>query len=185
MTAWPLEIDGREYAPIPSTWIEHGTDRNHGDPRVYAVSVARSARDMLRIRYIARDGGVYRQSTPSAPNPTGEGVVPASLADVHDWPRSIIPPRDVDAVDTARDLELEHLTEIWSDIIDDVEKDDLASDDRRLAADGGRERDEFDVDARTALRHALQEADHERERELIREALQLDVAASACGGGSR
>jgi len=183
MTTWSLEIDGREYAPIPSTWIDHGSDRDHGEPRVVDVNVAHSVRDLIRIRYVTVDGDAYVVRMSSRPNPTNDGCVPAPLARYKDWPRSIVPTADVDA-DDARDLELEHLIEIWSDVIDD-DKEDGASDGWRIVADGGPERLEIDVDARTALRHALQKADHEREIELNRQAVQLDITGTAPGGNSR
>ena len=136
MADWPVHRDGLEYDPIPASWIEHGSDRDHGSPRLYAVSVAHSARDMISIRYVARDGGVYVQTCASAPNPTGDGVVPASLATYRDWPRSLVPPRGMEPVDHAHTLECEHVSEIWSDVDDAPEESDLASD-RHLAADGG------------------------------------------------
>jgi len=178
MTDWPLAIDGREHHPIPATWLDHGSDEGYGSPRCYAVSVARSTRDLIRIRYVARDGGVYVQSTSSKPNPTGEGVVPASLASVHDWPRSIVPPSHVEPADTARDPERERLQAVWSERVDGLE----AERERELVADGGSDRLYLGPDDLLAI--ALEQSEHDRQRELIREAMQVGRTPPACGGWS-
>jgi hypothetical protein len=90
----------------------------------------------------------------------------------------------MEPVDHAHALECEHVSEIWSDVDDAPEESDLASD-QRLVADGGRDALEEYPDSEAALRIALEQADHERERELIREALQLEERTPTCGGGSR
>lgn len=157
MTDWPLAIDGHEYHPIPATWLDHGSDEGYGSPRCYAVSVAHSVRDLIRIRYVARDGGVYVQSTSSKPNPTGEGVVPASLASVHDWPRSIVPPSRAEPADTARDLERERLQAVWPERVHALDTEH----ERELVTDGGSDR-----------------------LYLGREAIQVGRTPPACGGWS-
>jgi len=170
MSDWPITIDGLDYYPVPRSWIDHGSDRDHGSPRVYAVSVAHSTRDLIKVRYVARDGGVYVSSMSSAPNPTSEeGYVPASLEQYQDWPRSLVPPRDMDPVDHARSIECERISEVWSDI----DSSDSIESDSRPIADGG-EPVEPGTDASTALRVALRRSDHLRSKELIREALQIE-----------
>jgi len=174
---WPLKIDGREYHPIPETWLDYGSDEGAGGPRCYAVSVARTVRDLIRIRYVARDGGVYVQSTSSKENPTGGGIVPASLATAHDWPRSIVPPSHVEPADTARTAERERLQALWTERVDALE----GGRERELVADGG---DALYLGAEDLLTIALEQSEHDRQRELIREAIQVGRTPPACGGWS-
>jgi len=133
MTGWPVTIDDREYSPIPESWVEHGSDRSdHAGTRVYAVSAARSVRNLLSIRYATREGAAVRYVCECVETEAGDGVVPASLAKYHDWPRSKIPHPDVEAVGVLRGPEIEHLRELWADRVDggvDV--------DERIVAQGG------------------------------------------------
>ncbi|WP_436924938.1 hypothetical protein [Halosimplex amylolyticum] len=168
---WPVVVDGDKYRPIPESWIEHGSDQGNGSPRVYAVSVARSVREMISIRYATRDGRVFRVTTTGAENPTGGGIVPASLAKYTDWPRSLVPRQYVDSVDVLRGAESVHMRVLWSDRLEG--RDDQESD-RRVATDGGSIEDE-DLDAVDTLETALGQMESKRARELVREALQLEM----------
>jgi len=124
--SWPVEIDGRDYYPVPESWVEHGSDHASGSPRVFAVSVASSVRDMIRLRYATVDGRVYEVTTSGAENPTGGGTVPASLAKSGDWPRSLVPRDYVDSTDVLRSVESEHLEDLWSDRVERLDEPDAA-----------------------------------------------------------
>lgn len=112
---WPVTVDDHDYEPVPESWIEHGTDHDHGSPRLYAVSVAHAVRDMICVRYAARDGAVYRVTMQADENPTADGTVPASLANYGTWPRSIVPASNVEPVGALRGPERAHFRELWAD----------------------------------------------------------------------
>jgi len=128
---WPVEIDGDEFYPIPESWIEHGSDQDHGSPRIYAVSVASGVRNLIAIRYASPDGRCVEVTTSGAENPTGRGIVPASLARHADWPRSLVPSKNVEPTDILRSVEPQHFRELWADRIED---DDEAE--RQIVAEG-------------------------------------------------
>ncbi|WP_226013071.1 hypothetical protein [Halomicrobium salinisoli] len=95
MTGWPVEIDGREYRPVPESWIEHGVDADEGQgpPRVYAVSVC-LYRNRVRVRYAHpnTDGVTEMETTPIQ---HGDGLVPTGLAKPGSvWHRSVVPTVD-------------------------------------------------------------------------------------------
>jgi len=118
MTEWPVEIDGREYQPVPASWIDHGVDEDGGGTRVYAVSVGHSVRNLISIRYATREGVAACYVFEGVENPTGEGIVPAMLAQQHtDWPCSLVPHPDDQPAGVLRGPEIEHLRELWSDRI--------------------------------------------------------------------
>ncbi|WP_436931653.1 hypothetical protein [Halosimplex halobium] len=130
--SWPLEIDGREYQPIPESWIEAGVDDGFGDPRLYAVSAAVESRQMLVVRYAhPSNPGVLWASMQGTDGSSG-GTIPASLPR-RSWPRSIVPGRNTEPTGVIRDIEREHLEELWADRL---QEDDEA--DQQLIADGGR-----------------------------------------------
>lgn len=113
MTSWPIEISGREFHPIPDSWIDHGDDHDSGSPRLYAVSVAHPGRGRLFVRYAhPRDHGVYTATMEGTEH--DGGIVPSLLVD-GSWPRSLVPPREIEAHDVVRELEREHLADLWAD----------------------------------------------------------------------
>jgi len=120
---WPVSVGRKDFKPVPESWVELGHDA-HADAdgtRIYAVSVASlpDTRDMLAIRYAhPRSGQTLEVSTNGAPNPTGDGLIPASLASYHDWPRSRLADADPDG--SARDVEMEHLRELWHERVDAI-----------------------------------------------------------------
>ncbi|ELZ23473.1 hypothetical protein C475_14408 [Halosimplex carlsbadense 2-9-1] len=130
---WPVEIDGDEFHPIPESWIEYGSDQDRGSPRIYAVSVASGPRNMILLRYASPDGRAVKVSTNGADNPSGDGIVPASLAKYENWPRSMVPNRGVEPTGLLRKAESEHFRELWADRIEH----DSAEADPQLVADGG------------------------------------------------
>lgn len=136
MTDWPLVVDDAggeaEYYPIPESWIERGEDLEQGSPRLYAVSVGHSVRNIIAIRYHdPRQPKVLRVTMSSTPNPTGDGVVPALLAKDHlKWPRSLVARSD--PTDRRRGPEAEHLRVLWAGRVEDVPSRAEA------APDGGR-----------------------------------------------
>lgn len=132
---WPVDLDGDEFYPIPESWIEHGSDQDRGSPRIYAVSVASGPRNMILVRYASPDGRAVKVSMTGAENPSGGGVVPASLAKYEDWPRSMVPGRNVEPTGLLRKLENEHFRDLWSDRLQ--EEDDDVEAERKLVADGG------------------------------------------------
>lgn len=132
---WPLEIEGREYHPVPETWIEHGFDDGEGDPRVYAVSCAVRARKKLSVRYLhPRMPKVLRVEMQGTENSTSDGVVPSMLATYEKWPRSTTP-QGVGPTDVARELEFDRLRTLWGERVEEIPAD---SDDIEVLADGGR-----------------------------------------------
>ncbi|WP_226010507.1 hypothetical protein [Halomicrobium salinisoli] len=149
MTGWPVEIDGREYWPVPESWIEHGVDADEGQgpPRVYAVSVC-LYRNRMRVRYAHpnTDGVMEMETTPIQ---HGDGLVPTGLAKPGSvWHRSIVP--TVDAQDVIRAPEREHLEDVWKDRL--LEDDPDAGDDgERLIADGGQVGDGMERESVTEI----------------------------------
>jgi len=128
--AWPLEIDDLEYSPIPQSWIDHGHEHGHGSPRLYAVSAAVTGRNVLFVRYVAPSvGRTLRAEMLGKEGPNG-GIVPAMLASYHDWAASITPDGH-GPTGVARDPEMRHLRELWSDEIEAIP-------DAEVVADGGR-----------------------------------------------
>jgi len=134
MTGWPLEIERREFHPVPESWIEHGDDHGSGEPRVYAVSVAHLGRKELALRYRhCSTPKVIRIRMRGTDNPTGDGIVPSLLAnDYGSWPRSVVPTPNVKPHDVARDKETEHLRETWGSRVDEIPQPE-----EKAIADGG------------------------------------------------
>jgi len=144
---WPISVGREEYHPIPASWIEFGHDAGDGDgTRIYAVSVAAvpGTRGLLAIRYLhPRSEQTLRVTTKGAPNPTGDGLIPASLRQYHDWPRSRL--AYADPTGSAREPEIEHLQELWHERVAEIPAPEEAVEDQReLMTDGGR--DEIAVD---------------------------------------
>jgi hypothetical protein len=138
MTSWPIEIDGREYEPIPESWIDHGTDDGHGSPRLYAVSAAVYGREMLSVRYLhPSEPAVLEAEMRAEENAHGDGHVPAMLAKYQQWPRSVTPDGQ-DPTDISRQAEVEHLRTIWGQRVEQIPTED---DHEQLMADGGRRTD--------------------------------------------
>ena len=131
---WPLVIDGREFRPIPATWIGWGYDSGRDDaPRVYAVSAAVVNREFLRIRYThAQTPKVLVATCQAAQRPDGDGYVPAELASRQTWMRSTTP-QGQDPDDVRRGPETAHLRELWHDHVDVI-----PAPAERAVADGGR-----------------------------------------------
>jgi len=117
--SWPVEVDDWEYQAIPESWIEAGIDDGRGRPRLYAVSAAVLNRGMLAVRYAhpVNPGVVYATMT-STDGPSG-GTIPASLPR-DSWPRSIVPGRNIEPTGVIRDVERDHLEELWADRVDEV-----------------------------------------------------------------
>lgn len=92
MTRWPVEIDGREYSPIPESWIEHDDDLEAGSPRLYAVSaLVEDHPNRLHVRY-AHPVEETALRTTTAGVEHGDGIVPSGLAQPgYRWPRSLVP----------------------------------------------------------------------------------------------
>jgi len=131
MTDWPIEIDGREFSPIPESWIERGHDDGHGIPRIYAVSAAVCGRQILHVRYLSTQSPkALRVTMRGADGPNG-GTVPEMLLTRRTWPRSITPD-GAGPSGAARTVEIEHLRELWAGEIEDIPGPD------ELVADGGR-----------------------------------------------
>jgi len=129
--SWPVEIDGREYQPVPRSWVEHGRDDGVGRPRLYAVSAAVFGRQILSVRYVhPRSHGVLHAEMRGVKGPKG-GIVPEMLATHGTWPRSLTP-GDAGPDDAAREPEIDRLCELWNDRITDP-----SAADERVAADGG------------------------------------------------
>jgi len=125
MSNWPIEIDGREFHPIPDSWIEHGDDHHQGEPRLYAVSVAHIGRGRIAVRYHHPTSPKAIRVTMQAvetPIDGDDGLVPALLTrDDGSWPRSIIPTPRAEPGDVRRGLEREHLRTLWGDRLEAVE----------------------------------------------------------------
>jgi len=134
---WPLAIDGRDYYPIPESWVEMGHDDDEGDRRVYAVSAAVGSRQTFHVRYrhpiTPRVIVTEMQGTHS---PRADRVVPQMLVSHGTWLRSIIvddrPPSGV-----SREPEQSHLREIWAGRVDAIPTDEEV---QPVVADGGRAR---------------------------------------------
>jgi hypothetical protein len=112
---WPVEFNGREFEPIPESWITHpdavDRDRRRG-ARLLAVSAAPRGSRTLRIRYAhPTEPYVLVCETPGERH--NGGVVPAGLVLTgRTWPRSL---RATEPTDGRRRCEREHMAEIWSD----------------------------------------------------------------------
>jgi len=141
---WPLVIDGREFSPVPETWIEHGHDDGDGSPRLYAVSAAVCGRDVLHVRYAA--ACVPKVLVAHYRGERGDdGLLPACLAKKRTWPRSITPAGN-GPDDVARSPEIAHLREVWSERVEAIPGDGAAA-----VADGGRAVDALGDLAQTHL----------------------------------
>lgn len=127
--AWPVEIDGRAYQPIPESWIEHGVDVNSGEPRLYAVSVAHDAdADLLRVRYAHPKTGNILEATTGACE-GDDGIIPCAMASrTGNWPRSLVPTRDEEPVGMTRRPEPAYLRELWADRVAAIKADPAVAD---------------------------------------------------------
>lgn len=114
---WPVVLDDRAFQPIPQSWIDAGVDRGTRGKRLYAVSAALPENGTsLHVRYgHPASGAVLLTKTCAEDNPTGEGKVPAGLAEGTGWPRCKTPHPDVEPVEPLRDPEWTHLWGLWAD----------------------------------------------------------------------
>ena len=136
MTPTTLTVDGREYQPIPASWIAVGTDAGPADAdlRLYAVSATSADDDHLRIRYThAKKPGVLEAIAPAVPNPADDGLIPSGYRD-GSWARSIAPVGDARPTGHIHEAEARHLRRLWGDRVSAVPTDE---DVRRTIADGG------------------------------------------------
>lgn len=154
--SWPLEIDGREYKPIPASWLEHpqADDYHEGQtPRIYAVSAAiEYGGKKLQIRYAhPTEPYVLRASTGAYE--IESGTVPAGLHQSGSrWPRSMRP--NAEPSDVIRDAEREHLREVWAHRVEAIPAPAEGAD-RQLVTDGGHSlTSDDDRPLRDALRYA-------------------------------
>lgn len=134
--AYPIDIDGDTYEPVPESWLRAKPTYDESGSvdavRLYATSAAvtRTGR-AVRVRYAhPKHDGVL---TLYAPAVAGEGrLVPAGLAEWTGWPRSITPGPDEEPDGVIRQPEREHFLALWRDRIRDLEGN------ARIAiADGG------------------------------------------------
>jgi len=151
MSQWPVEIDGREYHPIPDSWLEHprASDPDGKGPRCLAVSCAVTGSGrMLYVRYAHPvSSNVITLKTGACPlsDDDDDRVPCALLSDSRwSWPRSQIPDPE-QSIDTLRTPERDHLRDLWADRLEDLdfnyEREMLDADpERRLVTDGGRSR---------------------------------------------
>jgi hypothetical protein len=151
MSEWPLDIGGRQFRPIPESWIHHphAVDHDEAAPesavRLYAVSAAISETGRaLFVRYLHPDGtGVLELETGACPAPNGEDRVPCGLMPPvsNPWPRSYVPNRHQEPDDRHRVAERDHLLELWGEHLGIDDGQD------QVVADGGRAvRHLFDVE---------------------------------------
>lgn len=108
---WPVEHGGLTFQPIPEEWIGNGVDKRGADPRLLAVSVARS-KGHVHVRYLHPTiDAVGMRSWPLYQDDE-LGWVPRPYV-VAAWPRSL-PQAAVEPVDEATLVEREFASEIWS-----------------------------------------------------------------------
>ncbi len=118
---WPLTIFGRDYQPIPESWLEHpaSTVEDAEGKQLLAVTAARRKDASLAIRY----GHVSSENVLVIPEQSvvhGTGVVPLGLETNSGWPRAICAKgRTPD--DVLREPEREHLRTLWGERLDEVD----------------------------------------------------------------
>lgn len=136
MADWTLVIEGREYNPIPDSWIEHGLDEDGTGPQLLAVSASVN-RGVVRVRY-AHPTGTKVGEVRYPEHQSDTGSIPRYLIN-EAWPRSIAAGR-LEPVGDVRLEERSHLRELWDHRLEEVFDDvpNVQLDDERLVADGGR-----------------------------------------------
>ena len=134
-SSWPVEWAGYEFQPIPESWIRAQTavdsDQRAG-PKLLAVSAAsKNDGKELLVRYGEPTRRNVLVQWMVATNGQ-EGVIPNSLASGSGWARSLRPGRN-DPVDDLREVELQHLEELWGSVIHGSGQ----SQNKSLVTDGG------------------------------------------------
>lgn len=119
MSEWPIEIEEKEFQPIPESWIKHplSVDSDNGPgPRIYAVSAHIYRENWLHVRYgHSASGRVWTGRVER--REIHNGVVPIGLDRGTFWQRSLQGgPLEPDSV--LRKPEIDHFREIWGNLID-------------------------------------------------------------------
>jgi hypothetical protein len=111
--SWPVVHDGREFQPIPRTWVEYGIDEVGDGPQCRAVSVARSGGHVY-VRYLHPEYDVVDVGSWPLYRDAELGWVPRPYV-VGAWPRSIAAGRLTPAAGAAP-VERELVAAVWDGI---------------------------------------------------------------------
>jgi len=118
---WPVSFEGDslDYKPIPRSWLTHeqAYDRHkRAGPKLLAVSAATYGSKTIRVRYVKPANEKVLVAQTGADDVDG-AIVPLGLLWGTGWPRSLRP-GPTNPSDELRDVEREHMEDIWADIVD-------------------------------------------------------------------